>query len=196
MISLFALFWIFVFMFAMIGAVRGWNKEVIAMAGLILALFTINLFGFTLVRLLGGVVSGTGQDAALAGMRAQFIVLGGIFIVIAFFSYQGAVLVRSRLSTRERVQDRLLGLIFGGLNGYLLVGTLWSLLEYRITADGWERLPPEAPYAFSPLVIRPDTLTLTSGQEFLITHLPIDFLVPWLPILLIAIFLFLIVVII
>jgi uncharacterized membrane protein required for colicin V production len=194
MISLFALFWILVFMFAIIGAVRGWNKEVIAMAGLILALFTINLFGNTLVNVLGGLVSDPSEGDLLARMRAQFIVLGGIFIIIAFFSYQGAVLVRSRLSTRERVQDRLLGLIFGGLNGYLLVGTLWALLEYQITADGWVQLPEGVPYAFDQIMIRPEATT--AGQEFLISHLPIPFLVPWLPILLIAVFLFLIVVII
>ena len=194
MISLYALFWILVFMFAIIGAVRGWNKEVIAMAGLILALFTINLFGNTLVNILGGLVGDTGQGDILGRMKAQFFVLGGIYIFIAFFSFQGAVLVRSRLTTRERVQDRLLGLIFGGLNGYLLVGTLWSLLEYQITADGWVQLPPNVPYAFDPIIIRPEVTT--AGQEFLITHLPIPFLVPWLPILLIAIFLFLIVVII
>ena len=164
------------------------------MAGLILALFTINLFGFTLVNVLGGLVGDAGQGDILGRMSAQFIVLGSIFIVIAFFSYQGAILVRSRLTARERIQDRLLGLIFGGLNGYLLVGTLWSLLEYQITADGWVQLPQNVPYAFNPLIIRPEVTT--AGQEFLITHLPIPFLVPWLPILLIAIFLFLIVVII
>jgi sterol desaturase/sphingolipid hydroxylase (fatty acid hydroxylase superfamily) len=181
-------------MFAMIGAVRGWNKEVIAMAGLILALFTINMFGFAMVNLLGGLFSDASLDAVSARMKTQFIVLGGIFIVIAFFSYQGAYLVRSRLSTRERVQDRLLGLIFGGLNGYLLIGTLWSLLEFQITADGWQQLPANVPYAFNPTIIRPESLS--PSETFLITHLPIDFLVPLLPILLVAIFLFLIVVII
>lgn len=194
MIDLFALFWIFVILFALIGAMRGWSKEVIAMAGLVLSLFTINTFGHLLVRLLGDVGGGPDPADFMTEMRRQFLVLGGIHLLIAFFSYHGVAFVGSRLAGRERLQERLLGLIFGAANGYLLVGTLWSLLEYRITTDGWVRLPPEFPYAFDPVIIRPVVQSPT--QELLLTHLPIPWLVPWLPLLLILIFLFVIVVII
>lgn len=194
MVSLFALFWAMVILFAIIGAMRGWSKEVIAMAGLILSLFTINTFGHILVRLLGGIGAGATENDILTEMRRQFIILGGIHIAIGFFSYQSVVFVRGRLSGRERIQERLLGFIFGAINGYLIVGTLWSLLEYMITADGWVRLPPNFPYAFDPLITRP--VVSTAAQEILLTHLPIPWLVPWLPILLIVVFLFVIIVII
>ncbi len=194
MISLFASFWIMVVFFALVGAMRGWSKEVIAMAGLTLSLFTINTFGSLLVRLLGGI----GGEAAAADimdqMRRQFWVLGGLHLLIAFFSYQSVVLIRGRLAPRERIQERLLGLIFGAVNGYLVIGTLWSLLEYRLTADGWQRLQTNFPYAFDPILTRP--VGVTPGQELLLTHLPIPWLVPWLPILIILIFLFVIVVVI
>jgi uncharacterized membrane protein required for colicin V production len=48
MINLYALFWISIILFATIGAVRGWSKEVIAMAGLVLSLFAINRVIFLL----------------------------------------------------------------------------------------------------------------------------------------------------
>ena len=194
MISLFAAFWITVVFFALIGAMRGWSKEVIAMAGLTLSLFAINTFGSVVIRLLGGI----GSDAAVADvmvqMRRQYWVLGGIHLIIAFFSYQSVALIRARLAPREKVQERLLGLIFGAVNGYLVIGTLWSLLEYRITVDGWLRLPPNFPYAFDPYLTRPVGITPT--QDLLLTHLPIPWLVPWLPILIVLIFLFVIVVVI
>ncbi|MGW8317867.1 MAG: CvpA family protein [Candidatus Promineifilaceae bacterium] len=194
MIGLLALFWIMVILFALIGAMRGWSKEVIAMAGLILALFAIDTFGWTIVRLVTGVGREGTQVDIMDYMRKQFIWLGAILLVIAFFSYQSVILIRSRLSGRERLQERLLGMIFGALNGYLIVGTLWALLEYQITAEGWVRLPPNVPYAFDPVVIRP--VIDTPGLELILTHLPLPFLAPWLPILVIVVFLFVIIVVI
>lgn len=194
MIGLLALFWIMVILFALIGAMRGWSKEVIAMAGLILALFAIDTFGWTIVRLVTGVGREGAQVDIMDFMRKQFIWLGAILLVIAFFSYQSVILIRSRLSGRERLQERLLGMIFGALNGYLIVGTLWALLEYQVTAEGWVRLPPNVPYAFDPMVIRP--VVDTSGLELILTHLPLPFLAPWLPILVIVVFLFVIIVVI
>ena len=194
MISLYAVFWVMIIFFAFIGAMRGWSKEVIAMSGLILALFTIDLFGELLVRLLSGVGGAAAAGDVAAEMRRQFIVLGSIFIVIAFFSYQSVALVRARIGARAGFQERLLGLIFGAVNGYLVIGTLWGLLEYKITVNGWEKLPDNFPYAFDPLISRPEVNTAV--QELIITHLPSPWLVPWLPILLVLIFLFVIIVII
>lgn len=191
MISLLALFWIMIVFFAVIGALRGWSKEVISLAGLILALFTLNTFGWTLVRLVSGVTSGNAQADLMAAMRQQFYLLGGVLVVIAFFSYQSVALVSARLSGRERVQERLLGFFFGGFNGYLMLGTLWSMLEYQVTTEGWIRLPPNVPYAFDPTIIRP--VIDTTGLEFVLTHLPLPFMAPWLPILVVIVFLFVIV---
>ncbi len=193
MMDLFALFWITIILFATIGAVRGWSKEVIAMAGLVLSLFAINTFGHLFVRIVGGVGFGASEADFLSEMRRQFMVLGGLHMVIAFFAYQAVALVRSRITTRESIQERLLGFIFGAFNGYLIFGTLWSLLEYKITPEGWLRLPPNFQYAFESYVIRP--IIENPGQEMLMTHLPIPFLVPWLPLLVVLIFLFVIVVI-
>lgn len=194
MINLYWLFWIMVLLFAIIGAVRGWSKEVIALAGLILAMFTINTFGWTLVNLLGGLGGNTLQVDVLAGMKEQFIFLGGVLVLVGFFSYQSVALLTARLSGRERLQERLLGFIFGAFNGYLVVGGLWSLLEYRIGPEGWNRLPPGVDYVFSPNVSRP--LIETAGLEMLMTHMPLPWLDPWIPVLMVLVFLFLIIVVI
>jgi len=193
MMDLFALFGISIILFAVIGAVRGWSKEVIAMAGLVLSLFAINTFGHLFIKIVGGVGIGGNEADFLAEMQRQFLVLAPIHMIIAFFSYQAVLLVRSRITPRKSIQERLLGFIFGALNGYLIVGTLWSLLEYKITPDGWIRIPPNFPYAFESIVLRP--IIESPNQELLMTHLPIPFLVPWLPVLVVLIFLFVIVVI-
>jgi uncharacterized membrane protein required for colicin V production len=186
MISLFWLFWIMIILFALVGTLRGWSKEVIAMAGLILSLFAIRQFGWPLLRLLGG------QNEILAEqMRQQFLVLATLHLVIAFFSYQGVLLVRSRLSGRERLQERLLGMGVGAVNGYFLVGALWSFLEYQVTAEGFVRLPAGILYAFDPFVTRP--VNITAFNELFITHLPLPWLGPYLPILVVIIFLFVII---
>jgi uncharacterized membrane protein required for colicin V production len=186
MISLFWLFWIMIALFALVGTLRGWSKEVIAMAGLILSLFTIRTFGWPIVRLLGGQ-----NDVLTDAMRQQFIVLAVIHLVIGFFSYQGVILVRNRLSGRERLQERLLGMGVGAVNGYFLVGALWSFLEFQVTADGFIRLPQGIAYAFDPNVTR--QMALSPIQDFLITHLPLPWLGPYLPILVVIIFLFVII---
>jgi hypothetical protein len=189
MISLFWVFWTMIGVFALVGTLRGWSKEVIAMAGLILSLFTIRQFGAPLVRLVGG----EGQILE-EGMKQQFIILTLVHLFIAFFSYQGVYLVRNRLSGRERLQERLLGMIVGAVNGYFLVGALWSFLEYQVTAEGFIQLPPGIEYAFSPNIIRP--VIDTPGRELVLNFLPLPFLGPYLPILVVIIFLFVIIVVI
>ena len=58
------------------------------------------------------------------------LVRGGFLILLAFFGYQTPNLraLQPKLA-RERVEEILLGLVLGLLNGYLLVGSLWSYLH-------------------------------------------------------------------
>lgn len=186
MINLFWLFWIFVILFAIIGALRGWSKEVIAMSGLILSLFSLNTFGGLIIGFLGGT-----NDLTPEALAQQFIVLSAVHLVITFFSYQGVILVRNRLSNREQIQERLLGFLVGGVNGYFLWGTLWSFLEYQVTSDGFLRLPQGIDYAFHPQIARP--VIASAFEELIITHLPLPWLGPILPVLLVIIFLFVII---
>ena len=61
MISLSVLFWITVGAFALVGALRGWAREIVATSGLILGLFIINQFGFAFISAVGWTEQGMGS---------------------------------------------------------------------------------------------------------------------------------------
>lgn len=196
MISLTTTFWIMVIIFGLIGVMRGWTREVIATSSIILALFTINQFGSALFGFLGfdNNVITPPPDVR----RQEFYILSAILLAIGFFGYQGPALASSRVGDRLRIrdslQDKFMGLAVGALNGYLVVGSLWSFLEYKLqSASNWVRYAPDVPYPFDPTtIVRP-------VQEFsgIIDNLPIPLLTqsPYiLPLLLVVIFLFVIVV--
>lgn len=199
MISLSTFFWLMVGFFALMGALRGWTREVIATSGLVLSLFALNQFGSFLINLLGitgeTITNAAGETIPLA--RRQFYILAVIHLTIAFFSYQGPTIAGSRLAERLRVrdniQDKLLGVLIGGVNGYLIIGSLWAFLEYQVIAAGeWQRLAAGINYPFDPAIItRPevDTAAVT-----LMNNLPLPMLAPYLPILVVVVFLFVIIV--
>ena len=194
MLSLTVLFWLMILLFALSGSLRGWSKEVVAASGLILSLFAINQFGFLLINLFGWTAQSLG-DPTLASRR-QFFLFASIHLIITFFSYQGPRLssgLGQRLRPRDNLQDKLLGAIVGAINGYLVVGALWSFLEYQtIGAGSWVQLSPGVPYPFDPTVItRPD---VGSSAYNIISVLPIPFLSPYLPYIMVIVFLFLIIV--
>jgi uncharacterized membrane protein required for colicin V production len=189
-INIGTMFWLMVVFFAIIGAMRGWTKEVIATSGLILALFFVNQFGSVIMNWIGGAADPTiNTDDA---KRQIFYIFSSITWLIAFFSYQGPALAGSKVAARLRVrdsfQDKFMGLVIGSINGYLLIGATLSYLEYILQAGEWVRIPAGIPYPFSPETItRVDILPLMN-------ILPMPFLAPYLPILLVVVFLFVIVV--
>jgi hypothetical protein len=154
---------------------------------MILALFTINQFGPFLFETLGHY----NQPFDDTLWRREIFILSSILLIIAFISYAGPAVagksLSQRLRIRDSVQDKFLGLIIGGLNGYLLVGTLLSFLENRLTLNGWLPTAP-APYPF------PDTVLIRTEQiANIAAYLPIPLLTsnPYiLPILLVIMFLF------
>jgi len=196
MISLGTWFWLMVIFFAIIGIGRGWTKEIIATSGLVLSLFALNQFGYYLVSLLGAAVDPTapGYDP-MAVRRQQFYILTAVHLFITFFSYQGPTLAGGRLSERLRVrdslQDKVLGALVGAVNGYLIVGTIWAFLEFNVTpTEGWVRLPANEFYPF-PI----ETLTRPVAElASLIEKLPLPALSPYLPFLVVIVFLFVIIV--
>ena len=198
MISLGTWFWLMVAFFALIGMMRGWTKEIIVTSALVLSLFFLNQFGAQLVSLMGNV-----SDPALlavdplVGRRRQFYILTIAHVFFAFWGYQGPTLAGSRLSERLRVrdslQDKVLGAVVGAINGYLVFGTIWVFLEYTIIAAGqWQPLDPGAMYPFSTAVLTRPTLEM--GLAGLIQKLPLPTLSPYLPFLVVIVFLFVIIV--
>jgi hypothetical protein len=126
MIQLNALLWVMALLFGYIGYSRGWNKEVIAMSGIILGLFALHQFD-DLVR---------GTLLAQAPGDQRFLVQSVIFGIIVFFAYQNRALpggdgVRGRgvAEGRDELQTNILGALMGLLNGYLIWGTLWYFMD-------------------------------------------------------------------
>jgi uncharacterized membrane protein required for colicin V production len=189
MISISTVFWIMIIFLALIGSMRGWTKEIVATSGLVLSLFTINQFG----TFLTGLVAGDVIDTEVA-RRQAFYWFTFIHLLIAFFSYQGPAFAGTRLADRLRIrdnlQDKFMGFLVGGVNGYLIVGSILAFLEFQLQGPAtWVRLPPGVQYPF-PL----ETITRATQLDSLMTNLPIPFLAPYLPFLVVIVFLFVLVV--
>lgn len=136
MIQLSAVMWTMAVFFAMIGFLRGWNREIVAMAGIILALFTLFQFD-SLIR--GTLLANVGRDQV-------FIVQVLIFIGIVFISYQTRAVTpedaQRRREGRDSLQESVLGAIIGFINGYLIWGSLWYFMDINEY--------PLAPYITAP----------------------------------------------
>jgi uncharacterized membrane protein required for colicin V production len=146
MVELSILVWMLAAFFGYIGWKRGWTKELIALAGIVLGLFALYQFDTLLrVTLFGDLP------------RSQvFYIQSTIFIVIIFFAYHSRAIGDSRPASgsrgreeRDETQSRALGGIVGFINGYLIGGTLWYFLDV-------------AGYPIAPLVVAPTVGTASA----------------------------------
>lgn len=133
MITITFFFWTFVVIFAIVGAMRGWAQELLVAFSIILGLFIITVLGLVpVVRdMVGlGLVDANGNPVPLAA--TAFYIRSALILALTFFGYQTPRIQNKRIqaaTTRSgRLQDTLLGVIVGGINGYLVVGTLWFFL--------------------------------------------------------------------
>lgn len=121
MVSLVYVFWMFVILFSMIGAMRGWAKELMVSFSVILAITFINLMENYVPYVRDTLLH---DPIGLFWMRT--IVIG----VLVFFGYQTPKIPRLvEKFYRERLQDALLGIFLGGINGYLIAGSIWYFLS-------------------------------------------------------------------
>jgi hypothetical protein len=121
-VSLVVLFGMLVVIFALVGAMRGWAKELIVTSALVLGLF--------LNAILENYVAPYRTALLLQPGSSQMMIRGGLLVLLAFFGYQTPNLRALQPKViRERVEEIVLGLVLGLLNGYLLFGSLWSYLH-------------------------------------------------------------------
>jgi uncharacterized membrane protein required for colicin V production len=158
MIGLTAIFWMFVILFGIIGAMRGWAKELLVTFSVILSMFILTVLE-NYVPVIGPMI----KNNAETGFWVRAILL----VTLVFFGYQSPSI--SRLASgnrfaREKLQDSLLGFILGAINAYLFIGTLlWYLQQAYI---GMEKFPV-------PFIIPPDANTDIGMAYFdLIKRLP------------------------
>ncbi len=138
MIAMVTVFFMFLFMFGLIGAVRGWAKELLIVFSVILALAAISLVEDLL---------GFKNTLFKGNLTTEYWFRLGVLGVLVFFGYQSPSLPRFKTATekRDRIQDHLLGFVMGLLSGYFVIGTVWafsSQAQYPGLTDEIQGVPP------------------------------------------------------
>jgi len=124
MVSLAVLFYIFIFIFALIGAIRGLAKEVIATFSVFLGLYVLAV----LQSYVPAVESYMTNSPVTSQIGFKAFVVGGI----VFCGYQTPNLpmfVQSQRFDRNRLQDLILGFMVGAINGFMIFGSLWYFIH-------------------------------------------------------------------
>lgn len=123
MMSIVYIFWMYVILFAVIGAMRGWAKELLVAFSVITAL-AVNLLLEKYIPLV--------RDLPKNG-SSVFWIRSLILVALVYFGYQTVAIARfASKAARERLQDSLFGAVLGGINGYLVAG---SILYYNHVAE-------------------------------------------------------------
>jgi len=121
MMSIVYVFWMYVILFAVIGGMRGWAKELLVSFSVILALTTNHV----LRRYIPLVAALEANSSSLFWIRSLIVV------TLVAFGYQTVISI-ARLASRaarERLQDTLFGVFMGAINGYLVAGTILFYLH-------------------------------------------------------------------
>jgi uncharacterized membrane protein required for colicin V production len=124
MVTLDAFFWMLVFIFAIVGLMRGWAKEVLVSFSVVLGLFIITL----LQQFEPGIITALSTNNSTTLFWFRILLIG----VLVFFGYQTPNITRLAATNRfvrEKLQDSLLGLFLGAVNGFMIVGTMWFFLN-------------------------------------------------------------------
>ncbi len=115
-----------VILFAIIGALRGWSKELLVTFSVILARF-IEYVSLVYVPVLSVAL----QTMQETDPRTWFYVQVLLFGVVVAFGYATTVISHAlgAKARKEKLEDTLLGLFLGALNGYMVIGMIWGFLN-------------------------------------------------------------------
>ena len=151
MMSVVYLFWMFVILFAIVGWMRGWAKELLVAFSVILALG----LNHVLRRYIPIAQQLPETDVSLFWVRTI------ILLVLVYFGYQTVISISHLASkaARERLQDTLFGAILGAINGYLIAGTI---LFYMHIAD----------YPFEKVLSKPTDPALLQTVNQMMLYMP------------------------
>ncbi|MCJ7733180.1 MAG: CvpA family protein [Anaerolineales bacterium] len=157
MISILSAFWMFVILFGLIGAMRGWAKEMLVVFSVVLALFLVYVLeSFTPYLIpfeeIFAKVENYSPNASFESLpgaiqtelRTQFWSRAVIVALLSFFGYQTPKLAVLRDKARqEKIQDALLGAVLGLMTGFFIIGTLWWYMAAAQYPFSPEILPPQ-----------------------------------------------------
>jgi uncharacterized membrane protein required for colicin V production len=151
MMSIVYVFWMYVVLFALVGWMRGWAKELLVAFSVILAL----ALNHVLRRYIPVAQDLPETDPALFWVRTV------VLLVLVYFGYQTVISIPhlAAKSRTDRLQDTLFGAFLGALNGYLVAG---SVLYYLHLAD----------YPFPNIVSRPTDPTIVETVNQMMLYMP------------------------
>lgn len=139
MVEIQQLFLILIIVMGVIGMVRGFLKELGVTLVLIATLFALD----RLIPIVNGFVNAGGLGFLGLGPVPEtegtsnilFLLFGLMMLGATYIAYQGETLSYEGSNPKGLV-GALLGFLIGAVNGYLLFGTLWWLLDfYRYPFD-------------------------------------------------------------
>ncbi|MBN2005517.1 MAG: CvpA family protein [Anaerolineae bacterium] len=139
MVPLETMFLGLVLLFGIVGALRGWAKELLVSFSVILARFV----EFVMWQYFP-VINDSLQRLAVEKPETWFYIRSLIFILLISFGYATTV-ISAALGSRarkEKFQDTLLGFFLGAVNGFLIVGMLWGFLD-NLGYNMWGISPPQ-----------------------------------------------------
>ena len=151
MMSIVYLFWMYVILFALVGWMRGWAKELLVSFSVILAL----ALNHVIRRYIPIARDLAETDVSLFWVRTI------VLLVLVYFGYQTVISI-PHLASRgrsERLQDTLFGAFLGGINGYLVAG---SILYYMHVAD----------YPFQEVISKPTEPNLVQSVSQMMLYMP------------------------
>ncbi len=140
MVPIETVFWGLIIFFGLVGALRGWAKEIIVSFSVVLA----RAMEDVLIRFVPAIGSSL-VAMSTSNPRGWFNLRLIIFILVIFFGYASPAISSSlgARARREKFQDVLLGFFIGAFNGFLIIGTVWGFLDvlgYGI----WGITPPQS----------------------------------------------------
>lgn len=151
MMSIVYVFWMYVILFALVGWMRGWAKELLVAFSVVLAL----ALNHVLRRYIPLAQNLPETDPSLFWVRTI------VLLVLVYFGYQTVISIPhlAAKSRTERLQDTLFGAFLGALNGYLVAG---SILYYIHIAD----------YPFQTVVSKPTDPTILQTVNQMMLYMP------------------------
>ncbi len=148
MVSIQDLFILLILVMGIVGMVRGFLKELGVTLVLIATLFALD----RLIPIMNGFINGGGAGFLGLGPVPEtqstdgllFLLFAAMMVGATYISYQGETLAYEG-NNPKGIVGALLGFLIGAVNGYLLFGTIWWLLNFYQYPFGLVAQPlPEA----------------------------------------------------
>jgi lysylphosphatidylglycerol synthetase-like protein (DUF2156 family) len=123
MIHILSAFYALIFLFGIIGAGRGWAKELLVIFSMLVALALIAIFEHVIPIT---------NELLVPGSMVQFWFRTLVLIILVVFGYQTPKISRFAPASgrKDTIQETMLGFVMGMFNGFMIIGSLWYFMHY------------------------------------------------------------------